>query len=183
MEFRIEDFIHYYRRVRSKFLAMQDGFTGNIADRPEPLPSANHGRWTSHADKYFDEHDHLVRVANITVGQIKKLQAAGITTMKQLAGSSGITIPKLAADSLKKLVTQARLQCGTRDDRVKDPNATARYELLSQSGINGEPMGLAALPPIDPADVFFDMEGFPLTPGGLEYLFGAISINSKDQRQ
>ncbi|BCA56414.1 hypothetical protein W02_35540 [Nitrospira sp. KM1] len=39
-------------------------------------------------------------------------------------------------------------------------------------GPNGEAVGLAALPPGDPGDVWFDMEGYPLAPGGLEYLFG-----------
>lgn len=177
VEFRVEDFIHYYRRVRSKFLEMQDNFTNDIADRPEPLPGADHGRWTSYADKFFDDSDHLVRVAGITVGQIKKLKVAGITTMTQLASASRKSVPKLASDSLEKLVTQAHLQCATRDDRAKDADAAARYELLSQSGMNGEPVGLATLPPSDPADVFFDMEGYPLVLGGLEYLFGAISIN------
>ena len=38
---------------------------------------------------------------------------------------------------------------------------------------------MAALPPADPADVFFDMEGYPLTPGGLEYLFGCCVLNPK----
>ncbi|HAP39398.1 MAG TPA: helicase [Nitrospira sp.] len=36
-------------------------------------------------------------------------------------------------------------------------------------------MGLATLPPDHPADVFFDMEGYPLAPGGLEYLFGVCT--------
>ena len=38
-------------------------------------------------------------------------------------------------------------------------------------------MGLATLPPTDAADVFFDMEGYPLVPGGLEYLFGTWARN------
>lgn len=179
VEFRVEDFIHYYRCVKSKFLEMQDSFTNDIGDRPEPLPGADHGRWTSHADKFFDDSDHLVRVAGITIGQIKKLKLAGITTMAQLAEASRKSVPKLAAGSLVKLVTQARLQCATRDDRAKDADAPARYELLTQFGASGEPVGLATLPPTDPADVFFDMEGYPLVPGGLEYLFGAISVNPK----
>ena len=34
-------------------------------------------------------------------------------------------------------------------------------------------LGLQLLPPASPNDVFFDMEGYPLVDGGLEYLFGA----------
>ena len=81
------------------------------------------------------------------------------------------------ATSLEKLAAQARLQCQTRADRTEKPDAPPRYELLPQTGANGEPVGLAALPPDHPADVFFDMEGYPLAPGGLEYLFGVCHAN------
>lgn len=171
----VEDFIYYYRRVRRGFLALQDGFTGRLADRPEPLPRADHGMWTSHADEFFDSKDHLVRVAGITVGQIKKLKAAGIPTVCELAASSARSVHKLAASTLEKLAAQARLQSQTRADRLANPEALARYEILPNDGDHGV-RGLAALPPEHRADVFFDMEGYPLVPGGLEYLFGACSF-------
>ena len=176
VEFRVEDFIHYYRHIRNSFIAMQTGFTGNMDDRPEPLPRADHGRWTSYAEEFFEERGHLARVAGISVGQIKKLNAAGITTAAELAAASGRSVRKLAADSLEKLVAQARLQSQTIADRLKDPEAPARYEVLAPEN-DYEPVGLAALPPNHPADVFFDMEGYPLMAGGLEYLFGATTIN------
>lgn len=176
VEFHVEDFVHYYRRIRESFLAMQDGFTGEMEDCPEPLPAADHGRWTSHADKFFDDTDHLVRVAGITVGQIKKLKAAGVTTVAELAAASNKSTPKLATDTLKKLIAQARLQNETRADRVKDSEAPPRYEVLSHGDSYG-PVGLGVLPPTHLADVFFDMEGYPLASGGLEYLFGVRSVD------
>jgi uncharacterized protein len=179
VEFRVEDFIHYYRRIKASFLVMQNGFTGKMTDRPEPLPRADHGRWTSHAEQFFNDTDHLVQVAGITVGQIKKLKGAGIATVANLAAASGKSVHKLASDSLEKLVAQARLQCQTRADRIKNPDAPSRYEVLPHTGANGEPVGLAALPPDHPADVFFDMEGYPLVSGGLEYLFGVCSRNGQ----
>lgn len=179
VEFRVEDFIHYYRRIKASFLAMQESFSGKLADRPESLPRADHGRWTSQAHKFFTDKDHLVQVAGITVGQIKKLQRGGIATMADLASASGKAVRKLAKDSLEKLVAQARLQCRTREDRKAKPEAPARYEVLPHTGINGEAVGLAALPPADPADVFFDMEGYPLVSGGMEYLFGVCLQNGK----
>lgn len=172
VEFRLEDFMYYYRHVQARFLDMQQGFTGNLSDRPEPLPRADHGCWTSHAERLFQETDHLVQVAGITVGQIKKLKRAGISRVADLAAASGRSVSKLDRTSLEKLAAQARLQCQTRADRTEKPDAPPRYELLPQTGANGEPVGLATLPPDDPADVFFDMEGYPLAPGGLEYLFG-----------
>jgi uncharacterized protein len=178
-ELRVEDFIHYYRQTKEGFLALQDAFTGSLNDCPEPLPRAEHGRWTSYAEKFFFEKDHLVQVAGISVGQIKKLRKAGIVTMTQLAAASGKPIHKLAADTLEKIVAQARLQCETRDVRNEDPDAKPRYEVLAQKGANGEPIGLATLPPVHAADVFFDMEGYPLVPGGLEYLFGTWTRNEQ----
>jgi uncharacterized protein len=179
VEFRLEHFVHYYRHLKKAFLAMQDGLTGNVADRPEPLARADHGRWTSYADKFFEDTDHLVRVAGISEGQIKKLKKAGINTMTQLAQSSGTAVPKLDKDSLEKLAAQAYLQSQTEVDRIGTPEAPPRYEVLPQAGADGEPVGLAALPPEHPADVFFDMEGYPLAPGGLEYLFGVCLWNEK----
>jgi len=173
VEFRLEDFIHYYRCIKASFLALQNSFTGKLTDRPEPLPGADHGRWTSYAEQFFKDTDHLVQVAGISVGQIKKLKKAGIATVEALAAASGRTIPKLANETFEKLVAQARLQCLTRADRKEKPEAPPRYEVLPQEGANGEPVGLATLPPDHPADVFFDMEGYPLFAGGLEYLFGA----------
>ena len=37
--------------------------------------------------------------------------------------------------------------------------------------------GLALLPPPSDGDVFFDMEGFPYAERGLEYLFGAVTVD------
>ena len=178
VQFRVEDFIHYYRQLKSRFLALQDAFTGKLCDCPEPLPRANHGRWSSHAEKFFTDRDHIVQTFGISVGQIKKLKGAGITTLTELAGASGKTVDRLDSGSLEKLVAQARLQCQTHADQQNDSNAVPRYEIVSLDTNNGAAVGLAALPPAHAADLFFDMEGYPLVPGGLEYLFGAVFRNS-----
>lgn len=175
VEFRLEEFIHYYRRVKANMLAMHDAFTGCIKDRPEPLPRADHGRWGSHAESYFEKTDHLVRVAGITGGQIKKLTRAGINTMTALAEAGERRVPKLNQGTLEKLSAQARLQCATLDARVKTPGCEPVYEVLPPVLANGRPNGLSRLPAPHPADVFFDMEGYPLVPGGLEYLFGLVT--------
>ena len=177
VEFRTEDFIHYYRRVRDRFVDMQDNFTGQLTDRPEPLPSANHGRWASYANKYFADSDHLVQVAGITSGQIKKLLIGGISSMEQLGSATEKAIPKLAHETLIKLINQARLQCGTRRDRLLEADAPARFELIEKAPGSTALSGLEMLCRKDSVDVFFDMEGYPLTLGGLEYLFGASTYD------
>lgn len=174
-EFRVEEFIYFYLRLKDAFLTMQSGFTGILADRPEPLPRADHGHWSSQAEAFFAEADHLVQIAGISAGQIKKLKGAGITTAAALASASGRSVPKLAEASMSRLIAQARLQVQTRKDRKSNPEAGPRFEVLAHGGPNEEPLGLASLPPAHPEDVFFDMEGYPLIPGGLEYLFGAAA--------
>ena len=175
VEYRLEEFIHFYRRVKSNMLAMHDNFTGLFEDRPEPQPRADHGRWTSHAAAFFEETDHLVRVAGITTGQIKKLRDAGIHTMTDLAGAAGSRVLKMNGDTLEKLAAQARLQCATLTARATDPACRPVFEVLPEVLPDGRPNGLTRLPPPHEADVFFDMEGYPLQPGGLEYLFGLVT--------
>jgi predicted RecB family nuclease len=53
IEFRVEDFIHYYRHIKNSFIAMQTAFSGSMDDCPEPLPRAEHGRWSSYAESFF----------------------------------------------------------------------------------------------------------------------------------
>lgn len=177
LAFRVEDFIHFYRHLRKTFLEMQASFVADLDCRPIPDPRAEHGVWQSHADRYLDERDHLVRVAGISTGHIKKLNEAGIATLAELAESSGRNIRKVPQESMEKLVHQARLQKQTRELREIDKKAQAAYEILPTEDENGQPVGLAALPPEHSADVFFDIEGYSLIPGGLEFLFGNTTID------
>lgn len=180
VELRIEDFIHYYRHQKDSFLAMQAAFDGDMQNRPIPDPRADHGMWQSHADAYLDERDHLVRVAGISSGQIKKLCEAGISTLADLADATGRTIPKMPRETLDKLVHQARLQKETRESRKVDKKAVAKFDILPTQDDTGQLIGLGALPPENLADVYFDMEGYPLMPGGLEYLFGNTTIDPEN---
>lgn len=176
-EFRVEDYIHFYRHLKARFLEMLAAFDGDLESRPVPDPRADHGRWQSHANRYLDERDHLFRVAGISTGQIKKLNEAGITTLAQLAAADGLRLPKTPRETTEKLVHQARLQKETRELRETDPKATAVFEILPTADETGQPVGLGALPPAHPADVYFDMEGYPLVPGGLEFLFGNTIVH------
>jgi len=117
IEFRVEDFIHYYRRLKARFLAMQDGFTGNITDCPEPMPGADHGRWTSHAEEYFDNCDHLVRVAGITVGQIKNSKAPASRQWRPSHPPRALKFLNLPPTRLKNLL--ARRTSNVRRARIE----------------------------------------------------------------
>jgi predicted RecB family nuclease len=111
------------------------------------------------------ETNHLQLVANITRPQIESLARAGIKTVSQLAQFSGST-DKISEEVIERLTRQARLQQDFYDTGNKG------VEVIN-------PDSLKLLGEENPGDIFFDLEGFTFfgEPGGLEYLFGWMSID------
>ena len=181
--FRTDDYWYYYQQLKSAFLQQMAEFAPD-ADHPIPDPRADHGRWQSHAEEWLLERDHLFQVANISVSQIRKLNDAGIETVTQLANSSRTRIPRLNDDSFQRLVAQAAVQIRTRKlEANADSPGLVRpaYEILQPDLMNSR-CGLALLPPASPGDVYFDIEGYPLIDRGLEYLLGAVTVESGQPR-
>jgi uncharacterized protein len=173
--FRVEDYLHYYRQLKAAFLQQMADFNPD-GQPPMPDPRADHGRWQSHADKILLDSDHLAQVAGINVGQIKKLAACGITTVPALANAGGVNRTRIPAAIMGRLVEQASLQVKTRELQAQaQPGDLVRpvFKVLKPDP-DSPRRGLEMLPPASPLDVYFDMEGFPLVTGGLEYLFGAV---------
>ena len=156
--FRLTDYASYARRLRRRLEAF-------VADpqptRSEPVAGCGMCRWRERCEQEWESADSLCLVAGISRSQRRKLETAGILTIRQLA-ECDTRVPKLAAGTLARLKVQAELQHGRRQGgapsfRVRDAEAGR---------------GLARLPKPHPGDLFFDMEGDPFVEGGLEYLFG-----------
>jgi predicted RecB family nuclease len=181
--FRSEDYWYYYQHLKIAFLQQMAEFAPD-ADHPIPDPRADHGRWQSHAEEWLLERDHLFQVANISVSHIRKLNDAGIETVTQLANSSMARVPRLNDDSYQRLVAQAAVQLRTRElEKGAAIPAIVRpaFEILPADRMNSR-SGLALLPPASPGDIYFDIEGYPLIDGGLEYLLGAVTVESGQPR-
>jgi predicted RecB family nuclease len=163
--FATEQCIYYFYQVRQDFLR----FMAEFNPQQKPLPQAgDHGPWQAIAEDYLLQIDHLSQVANITRNQIRRLEAAGIKTMQQLAeGDLNQHIAKVDPAVFQRLVYQAKLQ------KASSSSADIQYRFIPPNPENPR-RGLALLPPSSPMDIYFDMEGYPLIPGGLEYLFGAV---------
>lgn len=164
---RTPDFVYYYRVVREKFLEFQDGI--RPSELPDPADYREHGRWSGHAGRLLEAADAVARVANIRSTQIKRLHAAGIRTMTRLSESGDVGVPRLALSTHYRLCEQAGLQL------VSARNPAPQYHVLPH---DREGIGLCLLPPASPADICFDIEGYPLIPGGLEYLLGATHLEA-----
>jgi uncharacterized protein len=107
--------------------------------------------------------DSPVFIAGSSGAQIVRYAEAGAATLTQIAAlDPARPAPRIGAQTHARIVAQARLQ---RQAAVDGAHAV---ELLPPEPLRG----FALLPGPAPGDLFFDIEGDPLIPEGLEYLFG-----------
>src|SRR6267142_2299657 len=166
-EYRVDDFMAYYRVVRRR-LEAAIGVT-TVPTYPDPVAHCDICRWWPVCDGQRRRDDHLSFVAGISRLQTRELQARQVTTLEALASEPLPLSWKPARGSVEayaRVREQARVQ---RDGRKA---GRALYELLPQQ----PGLGLERLPAPSPGDVFFDLEGDPFVgPSGREYLFGWVA--------
>lgn len=154
---RLADYAHYARAARARLEAF---VKDPQPTRPIPCADCALCRWAGHCENTWEAEDSLFNVANISRGQVKKLEASGVTTMAALAQLDR-PIRGMAESTRARLVSQARLQHAR---KTGEPN----FELRA-----AEPgKGFELLPEPNPGDLFYDIEGDPHFEGGLEYLHG-----------
>lgn len=180
---KTHDFYYYYLSLKNTFLVEHSRFHPD--QKPDPADSKSWGNWSNHAEQILLDKDHLFQVANITKAQIKKLNKIGIHTMQQLAELPLLSVHGIHSTSLAKIKDQAAIQIKThlKTKNSDEPNGNAipEFEILPHT--EDEKKGLAVLPPHSALDVFFDIEGFPLDEGGLEYLWGNSYFDEQGDRQ
>jgi uncharacterized protein len=154
---RLADYQAYARMARQRLEAF---LNEPVPTRPIPCADCTLCRWGDHCASHWQAEDSLFNVANNTRTQVKKLEAAGVTTMEGLAGLDQ-PIRSMAETTRARLVTQARLQharkTGAPDFELREPEPGKGFDLL---------------PAPQPGDIFYDIEGDPHYEGGLEYLHG-----------
>jgi predicted RecB family nuclease len=169
---RVNVYFSYYSALKASFIQFHRDWTpGNPAD---PAKSPSYGRWTQYAEGVLKDRRHLSLVANITRTQINRLETAGVLTIDELASTKLNVVPKLSGDILDRLQAQAKIQIAS------EGAETPLYKVVLHDA--GRALGLALLPPHSNSDVFFDIEGFPLIDGGLEYLWGVAYFDEGGNR-
>ena len=170
--FRPADFGAYFRRAQERlFVATQH----KVETEPYPVAHCDLCDFKPLCDAWWDERDHLVRVAWIRRVQVERLRHEGVDTLTKLGDAPPqLVVPRMPEATLERLRDQAALQLHHR--------RTGRhfYHLL-------EPMdkvGFGLLPRPSAGDVFFDIEGDPFwePARGLEYLFGLLWTEGVEER-
>ena len=162
--FKTTHFFYFYQLLKNHFLDYHSCFSKERIPIPDKM--AEHRDWSIFARKRQHVLDDISLVAGLRSSHCAILRRAGINTLSELPDlkkdhSAIKGIPKMTLEILKD---QAKMQLASVG---KD---TPEFKVLSHSG---ERQGLEMLPPADPFDVFFDMEGYPLLGSeGLEYLYG-----------
>jgi len=163
---RVADHIEYFRTVRDRFVAYLDS---DAETYPDPVEHCGLCRWFDRCDAKRRADDHLSLVAGMRGDQVRKLNAAGITTVNAFVTNGSTDVPNMNPDMLRRLHRQAALQVRTRGTE------DVAYDLLEP----GDNLGLALMPKPNPGDIFFDMEGDPFVgEHGLEYLWGLVVVDT-----
>lgn len=155
---RLAEVSAYARYARERF---QEFLSQRPTTTSDPVPACGLCRWREHCKREWDRADSLALVAGITRSQRGKLEAVGVTTMAGL-GAIQERVPRLSPDTLARLRVQARLQSARR------AGGEPVFELRDLAAGKGFDL----LPEPHEGDVFYDIEGDPYYPGGLEYLHG-----------
>jgi predicted RecB family nuclease len=156
------------RRTRYILKRLMRSFERFVADearatKPRPCAACQQCDYKPRCESEWRAADSPFFVAGLSGAQVVKLAATGIHTLSQLAALAPTTkVDGMGAETVAKLSAQARLQLGERE------SGKHSFELLPVA----RGRGFGMLPAPDEGDLFFDMEGDPLTSEGLEYLFG-----------
>ena len=160
---RVADFLAYYHRVRDRFVSAVEA---GIDVYPLPVSYCDRCDFLVRCEERWRADDHLSIVARMRRDQTRRLEAAGIATVVELARAADEARPaSMPPRTFETLRDQAAMQVAARANghawKVLAPEPARGFELL---------------PPPTGGDLFFDIEGDPFwEPGrGLEYLWGIV---------
>jgi predicted RecB family nuclease len=160
--FPLDEVRYYVRRVARRLEAFATDLPTGLM--PEPCSYCSKCDWSAACEARWEEVDHLCHVADITKKQTHALIGAGVSTASMLAKLNSVRIAGIAPDTLVRLAQQTRLQ------KQSVETGLGALEIIPHR----PGLGFDKLPLADVGDLFFDFEGEPMHPGGLEYLCGVL---------
>lgn len=166
--YRVEDYLAYYRMVRSALAEAVALDHEVLLERyyPEPVEHCSVCRWEPRCYARRRNDDHLSFVAGIGSGHRVELTAQGYPT---LAAAAALPVPVAFRPSRGARETYNRIG---HQARVQHQQRTEGRPVVEHLPVTpGE--GVCALPEPSTADMFLDLEGSRFArDGGREFLFG-----------
>ncbi|MCQ1956997.1 TM0106 family RecB-like putative nuclease [Arthrobacter sp. zg-Y826] len=177
---RVADILPVFRERRNRFIELtaQHRAEGKPATFDDS-PFTSCGR-CDYCQEEVEQNRDVLLVGGMSTVRRKKLMAAGIHTIDQLAA---LPDSQAVGPLRKQLRDQAQLQLGLGEKDGSVSYAKNDTEQQLSYRVVDERM-LARIPAADPGDIFFDFEGDPLWQDpqsgswGLEYLFGVVEKSS-----
>jgi predicted RecB family nuclease len=167
-----DKFRPYWNRMRGQLEVLVDPTLEFEGTSPEPCPHCVFCEFQEVCTAEWRDADSLVYVAGIRRPDRDSLEASDIETLAGLASLSR-PVPNLGPERLDRLVGQASLQLGARND----PDRPPPFRVIDPTDDPARGRGFELLPAPDDADVFLDFEGDPFWQAdtGLFFLFGLIA--------
>jgi predicted RecB family nuclease len=165
--FRPDDYLAFYRRLRSRFLAAVENGGRTY---PYPVEHCSLCDFLSLCKQQWADDDHLVLVAGISRSQVERLSVGGIETLEALGDAApGTRAGKIRPATFETIRHQAELQLYGR--------RTGEHR-VDQLPVEQD-RGFALMPESSAGNVWLDLEGDPwYEPArGLEYLFGWVYLD------
>jgi uncharacterized protein len=163
-QFRVNDFMAYYRLMKSMLL-----WAMKLRDEqpyPEPVPHCDICKWWQICNDRRRKDDHLSFIAGMGKLQMLEVKNWEVTTLESMAAlhpDISYKPNKGSIETYRRLAYQANLQLRYRT--ILSPV----FEVLPLE----QDFGFFKLPEPSHHDIFFDFEGDPFVgTTGLEYLFG-----------
>lgn len=173
--YRVDDFVAYYRFIKSRLERLVRSDDGTIHTYPVPCNHCEICNWWQYCDTKRRSDDHLSLVAGLSNSHAAEMKKWNVETLQSLAAVP-LPLPykpsRGAIETFTKLREQARVQFEARQSQQNV------YEYLDIE----EGRGFFKLPEPSKGDIFFDFESDPFAgTSGLEYLFGwALNSESMD---
>jgi uncharacterized protein len=163
--YRVNDYISYLRLIQKRFFEFIENPEVNY---PEPVVHCEICNWWEICNKQRREDDHLSFVSGLGKIHAQTLKENEVYTLENLANLPS-SVPfkpnRGSVQTYNKLVHQAAMQKASRD--LKKPY----FEVL----FNNNNQGFWRLPEPTSDDIYFDLEGDPMSGDtGREYIFGWI---------
>lgn len=162
------DLKYLFRRVKNDYISFMSNFN---ECHPIPVPDGpihTLSPWRTLAKETLEDADSLQLIAGIRTSQVNHIiRKCGVSSLKDFANIPLHEINAMVScGDLRTAHVQLHRQACTQYRSRK--SGSIAYERKEQS---------ECMPTISDGDMFFDIEGYPLIEGGLEYLLGISTRN------